>query len=198
MAAGQWEPWKILKIGPINIDERFNCVGWRQSDDAQCSNPLHKDDRIAARDLLRELAAKDASSDDFDEPLDELATTLLCRKSGHCDTQKTRKLAEWKFAIKKYAAAESARRGADSIMGEPSDRERIQDLLDEQADIAERLRRVLLDDESSDTGNKSPASSCTTPSSLNISLQINPPFARTCSGQHGKLRTARKAVREDL
>lgn len=139
MAAHQWNPAERIGIGHIDINGRFDCVGLKADEKTKCNNPLGKDNRIEALNILRRMSTMDAYHDDFDEILRELAAVLLCTKSRHRERWMEKIVKEWKGLVKEFGAKEFARRGGDIVMGEASDtRQYLEDIL---AEAQERLGR---------------------------------------------------------
>ena len=116
MAANTWQPAKVLMIGNIEPDSYFRCIGHRQ-DGKQCSNPIGRERRSDAQEILRELSSLDATSGSFEEQLEELADALLCGR--HREGQSSSKIGQWQGKIEVFRLAQSTPKKPDEVMGEP-------------------------------------------------------------------------------
>ena len=137
MAANTWQPAQVLKIGTIELDAYFRCVGHRQ-DGKQCSNPIGRESRSDAQEILRDLSSLDATSDTFEEQLEGLADALLCFR--HRENQSSSKVAEWQEKVEEFRNTQSALKKPDAVMAEPW--HTAETLREEIDDLTICLRRI--------------------------------------------------------
>ena len=139
MAARSWNPNEVLKIGPIT--DGFTCVGkTRIREDCQCR--IKKSKRDEARLLLTKMSSIDLCADDQDHLLGDLAELTLCHRhakgKGKKQDQHDDMVQHWLVLMMKEA--NRARRGGDTIMGQPGDNRA--HLFGDIDEIGERLERL--------------------------------------------------------
>lgn len=141
MAANSWSPNDVLNIGAI--DDAFRCVGLR-IDEYKCTNPISKDDRRRAIEIIRNMSTLDVTASDFHESLDDLSEALLCTKSKHRLKQRARFMSKWEKDIKAFAE-EKVQQGDVTSSGEaPSLTSSILAGIDDSALVTELMERIAL------------------------------------------------------
>jgi len=141
MAANRWSPNDVLNIGVI--DDAFRCVGLR-IDEYKCTNPISKDHRTRAREIIRNMSTLDVTANDFHESLDDLSEVVLCTKSKHRLTQRAKLMNKWEKDIKDFAE-EKVQQGDVTVMGEaPSLTSSILAGIDDSALVTELMERIAL------------------------------------------------------
>lgn len=141
MAANRWSPNDVLNIGAI--DDEFRCVGLR-TDNYKCTNPISKDNRRRAREIIRNMSTLDVTASDFQDSLDDLSEVLLCTKSKHRLKQHAHFMSKWEKAIKDFAV-KKAQQGEDTVMGKaPGLTASILADVDSSALMTELMERMFL------------------------------------------------------
>lgn len=141
MAAHRWSPNDVLNIGAI--DDAFRCVGLR-IDEYKCTNPISKDNRRRATEIIRNMSSLDVTASDFHDSLDGLSEVLLCTKSKHRLTQRAKFMSRWEKDIKDFAE-EKVQQGDVTVMGEaPSLTASILAGIDDSALVTELMERIAL------------------------------------------------------
>ena len=74
-ASTAWKPSTILEIGEITND--FHCIGHTKQH-KPCENPIKKDSRTRAKEILLTMSTTSPASNTFDDELEELSDILLC------------------------------------------------------------------------------------------------------------------------
>lgn len=141
MSANRWSPIEVLDIGAIDDDFRY--VGLKL-DTNKCTNPVSKDNRRRAIEIIRYMSTLDVTASDFHESLDELSEVLLCTKSKHRLTQRAKFMSKWEEDIKALAE-EKGVQGDSTVIGEaPSLTSSILAGIDDSDLVTELMGRIAL------------------------------------------------------
>lgn len=92
-----WDPERLFKIKNPEHSGDFTCVGWAPSKGRRCWNPIAYHNRVAAKQMLRDLSfvepSKVAASEQQTQKLNTIAYYSLCR-SYHQD-QANKMVTKW-------------------------------------------------------------------------------------------------------
>ena len=75
MASTAWKPNTILEIAEIT--DNFHCIGYTKQK-SPCENPIKKDNRTRAKEILRSMSMTSPASTSFDDDIAELLGILFC------------------------------------------------------------------------------------------------------------------------
>ena len=133
MASTAWKPSTILEIEEITDD--FHCVGYTKQKN-RCENPVKKDNRTRAKEILRSMSTTSPASNTFEDDLAELLDILLCWRHRKDTQQVDDIMGKWTRAIERFV-----RKSGDLVMGEADDT--ISSLDADISDLMERRLRLV-------------------------------------------------------
>ena len=133
IASTTWKPSTILELGEIT--DEFHCIGHTKQKEP-CENPIKKDNRTRARELLLSMSTISPASNTFEGDLEELVDILLCWRHRKDIMQVEDLIGRWTRAMERFV-----RKGGDEVMGEAHDT--ISSLDADISDLMERRLRLV-------------------------------------------------------
>lgn len=133
-ASTAWKPSTVLEIGEITND--FQCIGHTKQHNKLCENPIKKDNRTRAKEILLTMSTTSPASNTFEDELEELGDILFCWRHRKDVQQVKDRTGKWTRAIEEFV-----RKGGDEVMGEADDT--ISSLDADISDLMERRLRLV-------------------------------------------------------